>query len=258
MDYIQSLFLKVQVYMQQHREPDELIAFLDAEPPLFRSVAYESASMEIAMPELRHGRTLENWNTLYRSAEKAHTFHMDIGLGWAFAKTEISPESHQPHTKMMVYDGIGYYYGLFKGRKTVKNHLVPEGINEQQQFGFDQGLGRRLWYISRGEVNELADIIKFFPVTRQANLWRGVGIACAYVGGCEKEALEHLQIASAGFHEQLYTGVTLAAISRKASDSITPDIDVACNIICGKSLENIVSDNEGFEKLFYTGLESIK
>ena len=112
---------------------------------------------------------------------------MDIGLGWAFAKTEISPtpylESLHRVMNRMVFDGMGYYYGLFKGRKTVKNQLIPEGIEEQELHGFDQGLGRRLWYISKGEVNELVQLIQPFHFSRHADLWRGVGIACGYVGG---------------------------------------------------------------------------
>ena len=49
MEYIQKVFLGVQDYMQKNHELEELIAFLDSEPPEFRSVAYESASMEIGI-----------------------------------------------------------------------------------------------------------------------------------------------------------------------------------------------------------------
>ena len=254
MEYIQKVFVGVQVYMQQNHELGELIAFLDAEPPMFRSVAYESASMEMALPELQSGKALDNWKEFYKRSAKAHTFHMDIGLGWAFAKTGISPkpylQSLQPSMSLMIYDGIGYYYGLFKGRNTVKSQLIPGEINEQELHGFDQGLGRRLWYISKGEVKQLVQLIQPFHSSRHAGLWRGVGIACGYVGSCEKQHLERLLICSAGFNKQLCAGVTFAAISRKASNSISSDIDLACNIICGKPLEDILCDDEGLEKQF--------
>ncbi len=259
MEYIQKVFLGVQVYMQQKHDLEELIAFLDAEPPAFRSVAYESASMEVALPELHSRKSLNNWKDFYQRSAKAHTFHMDIGLGWAFAKTEIPPEPYleslQPVKRLMVYDGMGYYYGLFSGRKTVKSQLIPGGINEQELHGFDQGLGRRLWYISKGDVNELVQLIQSFHSSRHADLWKGTGIACGYVGGNEKDNLERLLIASSEFDKQLCTGVTLAAISRSASDSVSKEIELACNIICGKPLKDVLSNATDLEKQIDPELE---
>ena len=244
MEYIQKVFLGVQDFMQKNLELEVLIAFLDAEAPEFRSVAYESASMEIGLQELSVGKELNNWMTFYQRSAKAHTFHMDIGLGWAFAKTDISPtpylKSLFPVMSTMVYDGMGYYYGLFKGRRTVKNQLIPDGINQQQLHCFDQGLGRRLWYIAKGDVNELFQLIQPFHLSRQADLWRGVGIACGYVGGCDKSKLELLLNASSENNNQFSTGVALAAISRSASNSITGDIELACKIICGKPLKDVL------------------
>lgn len=249
MEYIQKVFLGVQGFMQKNHELDELISFLDAEPPEFRSVAYESASMEIGLQELSAGRELNNWMTFYQRSAKAHTFHMDIGLGWAFAKTEISPTPYfeflNPVMRWMVFDGMGYYYGLFKGRKTVKNQLIPDGINEQELHGFDQGLGRRLWYIAKGDVSELVLLLQPFHLSRQADLWRGVGIACGYVGGCDQSNLERLLNASSEFNNQFSTGVVLAAISRNASNSITGDIELACEIICGKPLKDVLPIQTG-------------
>lgn len=153
MEYIQKTFLGVQDYFQEDHELDELITFLNAEPPAFRSVAYESASMEIGLQELSSGRDLNNWKIFYQRSASAHTFHMDIGLGWAFAKTESSPTSKLgsmgPVMLSMIYDGMGYYNGLFRGRRTVKNQIVPEEINEKTLHGFDQGLGRRMCILSR-------------------------------------------------------------------------------------------------------------
>jgi hypothetical protein len=254
MEYIQKVFLSVQHYMQKNHELEELITFLDAEPPEFRSVAYESASMEIGLQELSCGKELNNWKKFYRRSAKAHTFHMDIGLGWAFAKTEISPtpyfESLHPVMSWMVFDGMGYYHGLFKGRRTVKNQLILNGIKEQELHGFNQGLGRRLWYISKGDVNQLIQLIRPFHLSRHADLWRGVGIACGYVGGSEKANLEQLLICSAGFKQQLCTGVALAAISRSASNSITGDIEIASEIICGKPLKDVLSAETGIRNHF--------
>lgn len=254
MEYIQKVFLGVQNYMQQNHELEEIISFLDTEPAEFRSVAYESASMEIALHELSIGNELSTWKKFYQRSARAHPFHVDIGLGWAFAKKEISPtpyfESLQRVMKWMVFDGIGYYNGLFHGRRTVKNQLIPFGIDSQDLQGFDQGLGRRLWYISKGNVNELHQLIQAFHLSRHADLWRGVGIACAYVGGSDKSSLEELLKYSSDFLGQLCTGLTLAAISRNSSNSINSDTELACEIICRKPLTTVINNESGIRNLF--------
>jgi hypothetical protein len=254
MECVQKTFLGVQSYMLKEHQLEEVIAFLDAEPPEFRSVAYESASMEIASLDLSNGNGLSNWKNFYHRSAKAHTFHMDIGLGWAFAKKERSPvpyfESLQSVISCMVYDGIGYYNGLFNGRRTVKSQLIPGDIDQQTLPGFDQGLGRRLWYISKGNIDQLIQLIKPFPLSRHADLWRGVGIACGYVGGNDKTNLEQLVNHSAEFKDQFCNGITLAAISRHASDSITKDIEVAYEIICGRPLKDLLNDEPARKNLF--------
>lgn len=251
MEYIQKLFLGVQNYMQQDHDWEELITFLDAVPPEFRSVAYESASMEIALQELSLGKELNNWKKFYQLKAKLHTFHMDIGLGWAFAKTEISPisylESLQPVMPWMIFDGVGYYHGLFKGRATVKSQMIPPGVEKEVLQGFDQGLGRRLWYICKGEVSELMQLVRPFHPSRHADLWRGVGIACGYVGGSDRLNLERLLDCSTQFPDQLRTGVGFAAISRSASNSLNPDIELACEIICGKPLQEVLNAKPGIK-----------
>jgi enediyne biosynthesis protein E3 len=256
MEYIQHVFLSVQDYMQKDHELEEVISFLDSEPPEFRSVAYESASMEIGMRELSDGKELNNWKLFYQRAANVHTFHMEIGLGWAFAKSEIPLDlylkSLEPVMNWMIFDGIGYYHGLFKGRRTVKSQLLPEGFGEQELSGFDQGLGRRLWYIAKGDVQETADLIKSFQVTRHFDLWRGVGIACGYVGGTRKSDMELLLDLSGTYKKQLQTGIALAAMSRKASDSVSEDIEQACEIICGMPLMDVLILETGLSEQFYS------
>ena len=256
MEYIQKVFLSVQDFMQKNPGLDELISFLDAEPPEFRSVVYESASFEIGLRELSSGRGLDSWKEFYLRSAKEHTFHMDIGLGWAFAKTEISPvpfmELFNPIMRRMVFDGVGYYYGLFKGRRTVKSQLIPEGIEAPVLYGFDQGLGRRLWYIAKGEVNKVSQLIQNFSPTRHPALWCGVGIACGYVGGTKQSNLELLLSNSGICNKQFKTGILMAAISRTASDSITKDIEIACRFVCKKTLKDIKNlEIQMISKLYY-------
>ncbi len=261
MEYIQKVFLSVQEYMQKDHDLKALISFLDSEPPEFRSVAYESASMEIGIRELSSSIELKNWKLFYKGSADDHTFHMEIGLGWAFAKAEIPVFPYlkylQPVKSWMIFDGIGYYHGLFKGRRTVKNQLVPDGLEEHQLPGFDQGLGRRLWYIAKGDVQETAGLVNSFQAKRHNDLWRGVGIACGYVGGNKKSDMELLLKLAGSCKKQLQTGVALAAISRNASESVSGYIEQACEIICGMPLMDVLILETGLREQFNSKSEII-
>jgi len=243
MEYIQKVFLEVQDHIRDETELEELIAFLDAEPYEFRSVAYESASMMLGLRDLSKGTELNEWTKFYLRAGKEHSFHMDIGLGWAYAKCAITPDpnlnSLHPMMRWMIFDGMGYYNALFRGRRTIKNQTVPEGIDGEDKKGYDQGLGRRLWYMASGDVSKVMAFIQSFPSSRHPDLWRGVGIACGYVGGNAREDLEMLILSSGEYKPQLCAGIALAAISRSASNSSTDDIETASLMLCRMPLKEI-------------------
>lgn len=246
MNYIQHVFMKVQNHMHLHDHLKELSAYLDSEPNEFRSVAYESAAMMIGLKDLslRGGGQLNGWKEFFNTSKDQHAAHMEVGLGMAFGKVELNPIPYLKSLDMvrpfMVFDGIGYYYGLFKGRMTVFNREIPEFISLEQLPGFDQGLGRRLWYIAKGNAEKVAGLIQTFTDSRQRDLWRGVGIACGYVGGNEKDHLELITKYSGDYKKQLFTGVAMAGISRSLSESFTEDIELTCSLLYGKSIQNTI------------------
>lgn len=252
-EYIQKLFLRVGACVETLGDIDEVIEFLEQEGTEFRSVAYESASMAIGVKDLSNTKSLDNWRQFRLACSGRHGFHVDIGLGWAFAKTGLLPNeflsSEDQVVKRMVYDGIGYYYGLFRGRSILKNKTIPVEIDDIN--GFDQGLGRRLWYLAKGNAATLLLLLNEFDETRRSDLWRGAGIACGYVGGNPKEALEHLSNAVGQHKKQLELGITLAAISRIASDSIDDDVRTALRIVCGKTIEELKTSSKVTDEFYY-------
>jgi hypothetical protein len=256
MEYIQKLFLDVEQTVEKIGDLNGIFDLLDKEAPEFRSVAYESASMVIGIRDLCNKKMLDSWEEFRQACSKKHTFHIDIGLGWAFAKTGISPADFlgpmKPVVKWMVFDGIGYYYGLFKGRNTIKNKIIPEGIEKESLDGFDEGLGRRLWYMAKGDVNALIPVLQDFNEARHSNLWRGVGIACGYVGGNNENDLVYL-LHSSGLHKNQFSrGIMLAAISRNSSNSITEDVKLACRIVCNKTIEELnINESLMTDNFFY-------
>ena len=261
MDFIQKLFLDAGIFAHNTASLQELISLLEKQPPEYRSVAYEGASFELALTDLTRDGNLRVWKEFKTLSEK-HPFHVDIGLGWAFAKAELTPMSYlQSVSQMqgsMVLDGIGYYYGLFKGRATLKNKIMPAGLEEETRHGFDQGLGRRVWYMAKGKVREAVDLLESFPAARHPDLFRGIGIACSYVGGNERTGLLELFDRSGEHREELESGIRLAAISRILSETVTCDIDLAYQI-SNKSfndLEHSFADSTNkFHYLYKVGLD---
>lgn len=263
-DQIQHLFLNTGYFLPVKSGLEAIISFLEKEPNVYRSLAYESAAYEIAYLDLKAGSALSTYQDLYRLKGALHPFHMQIGLGWAFAKAEVSPDTYPLqlpfHTQQMVYDGYGYYHALFKARKTLLSQLVPADITEENQNGYDQGIGRRLWYISRGDVNELDLKINAFEASRRADMWRGVGIGCGYVGGTNRSILEQLRLSSGKHKASLSTGIALAAFSRVNPDAVIPSIELACEVVCGMSIKEVVKliprSDEGIRTNWITILET--
>jgi hypothetical protein len=257
MEYIQKLFLDVQDFMRQQPSMDEIVNRLNSEPSEFRSIAFESASVGLALFDFSKGQELKTWEKLYADLGKFHSFHFDIGLGWAFAKTKTVPskecEITNPLRRRMVFDGIGYYHALYKGRRTVKNQIIGEGIEGKDRDGYDQGIGRRLWYIAKGDVKTLNHQVQNFQSNRHSNLWQGIGIACGYVGGIDEQNMNLLLNTSAKYKQQLCTGIALAAISRNASDSVTENIERACEVFCHKKIKEVILfDPKNISKFKYS------
>jgi enediyne biosynthesis protein E3 len=266
MEYIQRSFLASAEDAMRFQDMDELGRFLDQESPEFRSLVYEGASYGIGLRDLQKGSALTDWIKFYNGKGNIHPFHLDIGLGWSFAKAEISPRACEkyldPLMMHMTFDGVGYYYALFKGRRTLKQYLIPENLHADDLPGFDQGIGRRLWYHNKGNVEETVAMLSQFQIERHPDLWRGVGVACGYAGGSTEENLNLLLQKSGAFSNQLRAGIALAALSRYLPDCITENIKLCCEIICEKSFDAIVQRQLALRKELYpdgkvTGIDFI-
>ena len=195
---------------------DALINELNKFEIRYRSVAFEGASMGVALTS-----DFENWKAYAKASEK-HATQVHIGLGWAMQPPK-SPKGGltlsdtlaqiEPEMQVKVLDGYGYWNGLFQRRATIRTQQIPENITSEFQAGFDQGLGRAIWYITKGEVDKVLNIINLFSEDRKPNLWQGIGVALTYVGGCSDEMIAELKMASGEFKTSFEKGIGAAEIS---------------------------------------------
>jgi len=190
---------------------------------LFISVSFEGAAAGLAYRQLQAGATridVPDW--------PAHAAQVHIGIGWALAELSLRPDAYlSQFTGVMqgrVLDGFGYYSGLFRRRRCIQAMDIPEGIPAQLLTAFDQGLGRAMWYISKGEIEPLMNMVGPFPKERKAGIWRGIGVAATYVGGLDDVGFERLDLMARSSSPDFVVGVLLSAAGRITAGTDTGEV----------------------------------
>ena len=247
MDTIQNTFLHVQDIFFESPDWKRHVAELESTAIEFRSIAYESASMSIALEDLKQGEKLTNWFQFLNEAALTHATQVHVGLGWAFAQTMKNPMHYLPKLHPMmryrVLDGYGYYEGIFRRRRSIINHLKLQVEDAVASAALDQGIGRSIWYLNKGIIEDAKTMIEGFALERHKDLWRGLGIAIAYVGGCDEELLHQIFSKTDSYKTQLATGAVMALVSRDSAKYISPGTELACKVWCQQSAEQILELN---------------
>lgn len=226
---IRAVFLETQLFYAKHGDMPALIRYLEQTEKEFCSIAYESASMAIALKDFAAATFPHQWLLFAKGPAAAHQAQVYVGLGWAIAKLKLpfSTAAQELDTKyyFRIADGCGYYDGSFKYRQTVINQQLPLYLPNEMLPLYYQGIGRSIWYTEKADVHAICSKIETFAADRHADLWRGVGIAVAYVGGCDDADLKLLVQYAGANSFQLACGAALAARARSMANTMTSDTD---------------------------------
>jgi hypothetical protein len=222
--------------------PAALASRLDDVEPGFRGFAFEGAGMGLYLLDV-----LTPWNrgrlrVFLAGSGAAHAYMVHVGAGWALAQlgreVDRALTRFDPLLGWLAVDGYGFHQGYFNWPETVERQQVPEKLTGYARRVFDQGLGRSLWFVEGAEIPRIAESIGRFTRSRHADLWSGVGLACAYAGGVPAEAIQTL-IEYAGTNQpHLAQGVAFAAKARERAGDRSPHTDMACQIVCGMTAED--------------------
>lgn len=244
MTKIMRIFIQGQSLAENGSELELIDKQLNEIENEYRSVAYEAASMAIAMNDFESGDNLKRWYDFSKKYGGKHSPQIHAGLGWAIAQKGISLTdiliNIEPLMRCRVADGCGYYEGIFRQQSALKNKIIPDAYSKYT-LGYDQGIGRSVYYSAKGDIEKIPRIINEFPETRQADVWRGVAIACAYVGGCDEKMLNRICALSGRHYKQLLVGAALVSIARHDAGSVTHYVQSACKIWCNSNFSEVVA-----------------
>ena len=241
---IRSIHEDAQLFAASELNDDALIAYLETTDTSFRSIAYEGASMARGLLDISKGTSLDHWSA-YMVRTGDHAVQVYIGLGWALAQRQAPVFSFikdlSPLVQARVLDGYGFYDGTFRNRTIVRDKIIPEEIKGNDLRAYDQGLGRCLWYMSKGNTAQAVKLVEGFTDDRKPDLWRGIGIAAAYVGGMDEAMLTALLNAASPYQIQLATGAALLARARSRADTPNSDAELTCRLWCNMSADEAVA-----------------
>ena len=206
-----------------------------------RGFAFEGAAMGLALLDCVTPWRKDRWRTFTERVAEPHLYMMHVGLGWALARLRRSVRPHLAQLDSLlgwlVVDGYGFHEGYFNWPRYVEQRAMPTYLHGYALRVFDQGLGRSMWFVKGADVMAIASAVKAFPSARRDDLWSGVGLACAYAGGCGRNAVESLRIAANEHLPALAQGVAFAAKTRQRAANLNVHTETVCRLICGHSAE---------------------
>lgn len=221
----------------------QLAAALDAAPAELRGIIYEGAGMGLTLLD-----ALFPWQRRLNGFLAGHGVRylglVYIGAGLVLPRMPVSPNRFiaelDPVLRWLVLDGYGFYQGFFAGQRYVVEKAIPIELSPYGRRAFDHGLGRSIWFSTGANPRRIADTIDAFPAGRRADLWAGIGLACAYAAGIvDRAAIETLRDLAGPHHAELAVGAAVAARLRLQSGHQAPHTELACETLWGRSSADV-------------------
>ncbi len=221
--------------------PEVLVPQLNAVEAEWCGFAFEGAAMGLALLDGLTPWKRNRVQNFLSGAGADHVYMVHVGVGWALARFPWSTHHYltklDPLLSWLAIDGYGFHQGYFYWRDYGDRQASPKGFSGYASRVFDQGLGRSIWFVKGADVTRIPHTIRNFHPVRRADLWSGIGLACAYAGGVESDAIKTLQVEAGDYQPQLAQGAAFAAKARLRAGNLTAHTDMACQVLCGMSAD---------------------
>jgi hypothetical protein len=225
----------------EEEAPEALALRLNAVEPELQGFAFEGAAMGLALLDFLTPWNRNRWRSFVSGPGAAHIYMAHVGAGWALARLRRRVERPlarlDPLLGWLAVDGYGFHEGYFSWRRCIEEQTIPDRLSGYARQVFDQGLGRSLWFVNGADVARIAATLAAFPSLRQADLWSGVGLACAYAGGVDRQALATLRVAAGPYEPHLAQGAAFAAKARQRAGNPAAHTELACEVVCDLSAD---------------------
>ncbi|GII76198.1 hypothetical protein Sru01_11800 [Sphaerisporangium rufum] len=234
-------------------EVERRLAMVD---PELRGFAYEGATMGFTVLDAM-GRGRRHWTRdLLMGSGQPHIFLTYIGIGFAMARLprplwkkimpDLTGSAYYPTMSWLAVDGYAFDRAYFETARYVDRQrpLDPypwEGRADYFTRACDQGIGRALWFIHGGLVDDVASRVRGFAAGRRADLWSGVGLAATFAGGAGPEALAVLRRESGEHYAELAQGSVFAAKARHFAGHVPRHTEVALSVLADLSVDGAVA-----------------
>jgi len=100
------------------------------------------------------------------------------------------------------------------------------------------------------DVAKAVEIFARFEQSRRADLWSGIGLACAYAGACDERGLTEVFGAAEEFQPDLAQGAAFAAKARLRAGNLVPHTEHACQAFCNMSARDAAHRLASLQRLF--------
>lgn len=244
LEQIGNVFLQGYHAGLEEDAPEALALRLRAVDAELRGFAFEGAAMGLTLLDhlsLWKGKRLPSF---LNGPGAAHVYMAHVGVGWAMARLPwLRRHAEQYLTRLdpllcwLVVDGYGFHEGYFNWRRAIERQAVPDQLKGYALRVFDQGLGRSLWFVEGADVLRISSTVASFEPERRADLWSGVGLACAYAGGMDQAGIEAMRMAAQPYTPDLAQGAAFAAKARQRANNPAAHTEMACKVLCGLSAE---------------------
>jgi hypothetical protein len=207
--------------------------------------AFEGVGMYLALLDLLLPGRVSSLRRFTDGAGRDHDYIASVGAGFAVARAPWGLRALDsflakldPQVGWCVASGYGFHQGFFHHRHFIEGAAnPPTALGNYGRDLFDSGLGRSMWWVLGGDPLRIRRAIDRFPAARRAELWSGVGVACAYAGAVTAEGLRELHQLAARYQPDLLSGVPFAARLRQKGRNYSAATDLACQVLLGMTTD---------------------
>ena len=207
--------------------------------------AYEGAGMGLTVLDLLTPGRVSRLQAFVSRDAPGHDYIAMVGAGLAMARMSwASPmfrrylDGFDPLVRWCVPDGYGFHEGYFAPARYVDDREgAPTKFTCDEKQLFDSGIGRSLWWTCGASASLIAQSIDRFPLPRRAEMWCGIGVACAYAGGDNGESLGALLEFAGDYRGDFLSGFPFAARMRQRAANPSPTTSNACKQLLGRTVD---------------------